>query len=469
MDFHSPKTYRRRIRVLFSVPHLRYLYSIIFKQVSFLPFPILSILAALPFFRSANPSAKHWVTARTVQPQQTRRVRGTISSSSPPPATVIIPIETSQAVAPFTRGYVAFGDSYAAGIGTGVTEGSGCRQGQYSYPKQLAALAEGNFDFQNFACSGAVVGELLQGGAKSQIDAWTNPGNADTATISIGGNDIWFYPILTACVIRVGGWRAGKCDDKIQKAYDIINGGVLFNDISSALHQIIDKSGRKDFKIFYTGYPTFFNDGTDICDKTDFYFWEPGHHGFNRPADWAYLYKAHRTRISQVVIDLDALLFRIINSVNAAYATQKPAPGRMDTWLFLSAWPDNDLPGTASAQESLDAEEGHRTADTAALRMPDPNTCADSDSTDWYEQMLCETAQAAALQPEPGYEGPNNASLINAELAMLARGEFEAVDVPFYIPTRDAKTFHPRSLGQLAYRDAVLRVWRDSQHNAAIS
>lgn len=168
------------------------------------------------------------------------------------------------------KGYVAFGDSYAAGIGTGMTDSGGCRQGQFSYPKQLAKMATdafGDIDFQNYPCSGAVVSEVLEGGSKSQIDQWKNPGNADIATISIGGNDVGFYNVLTACVLRVGLFKLpGNCDEAVQKAYDIINGRDLSNDVTSALNQIIAKSGRDDFKVYMTGYPTFFNDQTDYCD-----------------------------------------------------------------------------------------------------------------------------------------------------------------------------------------------------------
>lgn len=168
------------------------------------------------------------------------------------------------------KGYVAFGDSYAAGIGTGMTDSGGCRQGQSSYPKQLAKIATdtvGDIDFQNYPCSGAVVSEVLEGEGKSQIDEWKNPQNADMATISIGGNDVGFYNVLTACVLRVGLFKfPGNCDERVKKAHDIINGRDLSTDINLALNQILAKSGRDDFKVCVTGYPTFFNDQTDYCD-----------------------------------------------------------------------------------------------------------------------------------------------------------------------------------------------------------
>lgn len=61
---------------------------------------------------------------------------------------------------------------------------------------------------------------------------------------------------------RVGGLAAGNCDDEINKALDIVHGMDFINDFGSVLHQIIDKSGRPDFRIFVMGYPSFFN--TDV-------------------------------------------------------------------------------------------------------------------------------------------------------------------------------------------------------------
>lgn len=109
----------------------------------------------------------------------TAATAASFSAANLPPATAD-PSESTAAVmsCPIQKGYTAVGDSYAVGFGTGATEVDGCRRGENSYPRQLAAMAEGTIDFQNLACSGAVAGEVLQGGDESQIDAWTNPSNA---------------------------------------------------------------------------------------------------------------------------------------------------------------------------------------------------------------------------------------------------------------------------------------------------
>lgn len=41
-------------------------------------------------------------------------------------------------------------------------------------------------------------------------------------------------------------------------------------------------------------------------------------------------------------------------------------------------------------------------------------------------------------------------------LADIASKNYSSQDVPAYYPTRQIKTFHPRSPGMVAYRDAVL-------------
>jgi len=98
-----------------------------------------------------------------------------------------------------------------------------------------------------------------------------------------------FFNILDARVLRVEQAFAGDCDAAVKSAYDKVNGFDLFNDVVSALHQIIDKSGRADFRVFQTGYPAFFNVDTSTCDLTTFYYWQPAHHSFRHIGNWAYL------------------------------------------------------------------------------------------------------------------------------------------------------------------------------------
>lgn len=67
-------------------------------------------------------------------------------------------------------GFVAFGDSYSAGIGTGVEgEENDCRQGIHAYPKLIAADCK-PMAFQFLSCTGAGTTNVMVGGDESQMD-----------------------------------------------------------------------------------------------------------------------------------------------------------------------------------------------------------------------------------------------------------------------------------------------------------
>jgi lysophospholipase L1-like esterase len=90
--------------------------------------------------------------------------------------------------------YVALGDSYSSGVGTGVydpTSGA-CARSPLSYPPQwVVEHHPASFGFA--ACSGATTADVLA----SQISA-LQPGT-DLVTITIGGNDAGFGPVLQTC------------------------------------------------------------------------------------------------------------------------------------------------------------------------------------------------------------------------------------------------------------------------------
>jgi lysophospholipase L1-like esterase len=90
--------------------------------------------------------------------------------------------------------YVALGDSYSSGVGTGVydPEAGACARSPLSYPPQwVVEHHPASFGFA--ACSGATTADVLA----SQISA-LQPGT-DLVTITIGGNDAGFGPVLRTC------------------------------------------------------------------------------------------------------------------------------------------------------------------------------------------------------------------------------------------------------------------------------
>jgi hypothetical protein len=98
--------------------------------------------------------------------------------------------------------YVALGDSFSSGVGTGsYTLSSSCRRGVYAYP-WLVAQQRANTSLTFVACSGATTSSLMA----SQIQSVT----ADTAivTVTIGGNDIGFSDLIVECTLS-------NCSDEL--------------------------------------------------------------------------------------------------------------------------------------------------------------------------------------------------------------------------------------------------------------
>ena len=41
----------------------------------------------------------------------------------------------------------------------------------------------------------------------------------------------------------------------------------------------------------------------------------------------------------------------------------------------------------------------------------------------------------------------------------IQQGAFTELQIPWYVPTRLAKTFHPKTLGQQAFANEIMAVW----------
>jgi lysophospholipase L1-like esterase len=113
-------------------------------------------------------------------------------------ALVFVLFTVATAAAPAAVGadnYVALGDSFSSGVGTGsYTLSSSCRRGVYAYP-WLVAQQRPDTSLTFVACSGATTTSLMS----SQIGSVT----ADTniVTVTIGGNDIGFSNLIVQCTL----------------------------------------------------------------------------------------------------------------------------------------------------------------------------------------------------------------------------------------------------------------------------
>lgn len=109
-------------------------------------------------------------------------------------AAAAITAATSPAYASSTN-YVALGDSYASGTGTGSYDlDSSCQRSSKAYAA-LWASSHAPASFKFVACSGAKTGDVLN----NQISALDS--STTLASISIGGNDAGFSSVMQTCVL----------------------------------------------------------------------------------------------------------------------------------------------------------------------------------------------------------------------------------------------------------------------------
>lgn len=94
--------------------------------------------------------------------------------------------------------YVALGDSYSAGTGSGPYSAAGraCERSAEAYP-QLWASRHAPASFVSVACTGATTATVRA----SQLSALT--ARTTLVTITVGGNDVGFSHVMETCVLEL--------------------------------------------------------------------------------------------------------------------------------------------------------------------------------------------------------------------------------------------------------------------------
>ncbi|MER8223535.1 SGNH/GDSL hydrolase family protein [Streptomyces sp. NPDC094143] len=107
---------------------------------------------------------------------------------------------TASADQPSTR-YVALGDSYASGAGLSQLKDAECKRSTSSYPSLMADVYKVG-SFKDVTCSGATTRSIWnhQGSKPPQAQALSK--DTTLVTLTIGGNDIGFAEVITACVLQ---------------------------------------------------------------------------------------------------------------------------------------------------------------------------------------------------------------------------------------------------------------------------
>src|SRR3569833_270002 len=381
---------------------------------------------------------------------------------SRPAAATLEPASSPSAVS-----YVALGDSYSAGIGTGFTgKETDCRLGDGAYPNLISAGLNGtpaaDVAFQWRSCTGSTTDDMLAGGGRpSQVEAADLLSTAALATLSVGGNDALFFNVLNACLFRFYGPQSGGCDDALARSEKALAAPDLAHRLLVLLLQILDRAGweqrRRGFALVVTGYARFFAPATPpACDQTSLAVWWGD-------AGAPHLTAALRARINGLVADANAVLRRavaraaarrgsrsvIFVDYDAAFdghrlcedGVDEPDYARNATWFFLPGGPDSSGPnGTVPSPPP--PPNATAVAADGVLPLPpgsplvDPATClsaARARGGDWGELALCYMAMAKARYPEL------------RPAAHLAGGGLSAQNSMWYVPTYYGKTFHPVS------------------------
>jgi len=188
--------------------------------------------------------------------------------------------------------YVALGDSYASGVGTGRyrEDGSDCRRSSYAYPVLLADARR--YDLRFRACSGATIAHVRS----TQLGAL----NARTryVTLSVGGNDVGFARVLTTCAAP---WWLTDCGAAVDRAQAVIRD--LLPGMLRRLYAAV-RARAPRAKVVVVGYPRIFS-GTD-CD----------------PGTW--FSRREQQRLNRTADLLDARIGRAARDAGFAFAS----PGR---------------------------------------------------------------------------------------------------------------------------------------------
>ncbi|KAH8169622.1 GDSL-like lipase/Acylhydrolase family protein [Sarocladium implicatum] len=367
-------------------------------------------------------------------------------------------LESAKAAPPST-GFVAFGDSYSAGIGTGFngTENT-CRRGLGAYPQLIhrdftSLVGSQESSFQHLACTGATLQDVISSGNEShpsQVDDFNT--TADFALLSIGGNDLGFFDIMNSCIFRFYSFYSGTCEAALARSEEAIQDPSFAEDLRTAIVQILERvrwERRLWFTVTVTGYARFFNDETDECDECSLGVWWRG----------PKLKKDLRRRMNDMVKSVNRKIRESVDQVNKSFAVPRvlfvdydaafeghrfcepnvtePDYARNETWFFHVGGQDNgnnwnsSLPLRPPPPEDEDPERPAPDHPSLPPESPlvNPETCLEpaQRSGDWGQLALCLMAKAAIEDPT----------------IRSARGELVIQNSMWHAPTYYGKTFHP--------------------------
>ncbi|MFI2380229.1 SGNH/GDSL hydrolase family protein [Streptomyces sp. NPDC018964] len=207
--------------------------------------------------------------------------------------------------------YVALGDSYASAPGVPEEIDAACARSSGNYPHILADKIKARLT--DVSCSGATTADLAapQGTAPAQFTALNR--KTDLVTVTIGGNDIGFTPVLTRCAVLSQNDPAGSpCrDDLTAGGTDQVEQSISATaaKVAQVVSEIRARAPRA--KVLMVGYPSIFPDDGVGCTSPTAPF---------AAGDFAYLRDKAKS--------LNAMIARVARTEGASYVdTYRPTVG----------------------------------------------------------------------------------------------------------------------------------------------
>lgn len=149
--------------------------------------------------------------------------------------------------------YVALGDSYSSGVGSGsyLSSSGSCLRSTKAY-SALWAAAHTPSSYVSVACSGATTNDVIA----SQVGALSAA--TTLASITIGGNDVGFSTVLTDCVLYGTSTCVSEINAAENKARTVLPG--LLDNAYAAI-----RSHAPNARVVVLGYPRFYDLGVWYC------------------------------------------------------------------------------------------------------------------------------------------------------------------------------------------------------------
>jgi len=149
--------------------------------------------------------------------------------------------------------YVALGDSYSAGVGSGsyTTSSGSCERSTLAYP-QLWANAHAPASFVSVACSGAKTGDVIA----TQLSALS--ASTTLVSITVGGNDVGFSHVMEDCVL----YGTTTCVNEVNAAENQAR-TVLPGELDAVYTSIQAKAPSA--RVVVMGYPRFYDLSVWYC------------------------------------------------------------------------------------------------------------------------------------------------------------------------------------------------------------